>query len=58
MKISSGVTIPKKIKAIASPKLEHHETDNIRKRLVTFKYELFVFLKYPAKPLLKKILFK
>jgi hypothetical protein len=27
--------------------LSHHETDNIRKRLITFKNELFVFLKYP-----------
>jgi len=30
--------------------LSHHETDNIRKRLITFKDELFVFLKYPAIP--------
>lgn len=30
--------------------LSHHETDNIRKRLITFKNELFVFLKYPAVP--------
>jgi len=28
--------------------LSHHEADNIRKRLITFKNELFVFLKYPA----------
>ena len=28
--------------------LSHHETDNIRKRLVVFKNELFVFLKHPA----------
>jgi hypothetical protein len=27
--------------------LSHHESDNIRKRLITFKNELFVFLKYP-----------
>jgi hypothetical protein len=27
--------------------LTHHESDNIRKRLITFKNELFVFLKYP-----------
>lgn len=27
--------------------LKHHEADNIRKRLITFKDELFVFLKYP-----------
>lgn len=31
-----------------NPELEHHETDNIRKRLITFKDELLVFLKYPA----------
>ncbi|MCK5375203.1 MAG: IS66 family transposase [Alphaproteobacteria bacterium] len=30
--------------------LSHHETDNIRKRLITHKKELFVFLKYPAIP--------
>ena len=30
--------------------LEHHETDNIRKRLITHKNELFVFLKYPQVP--------
>jgi hypothetical protein len=29
------------------PPLSHHESDNIRKRLITFKNELFVFLKYP-----------
>jgi hypothetical protein len=28
--------------------LSHHEADNIRKRLITHKNELFVFLKYPA----------
>jgi len=28
--------------------LSHHESDNIRKRLITHKNELFVFLKYPA----------
>jgi hypothetical protein len=28
--------------------LSHHESDNIRKRLIKFKNELFVFLKYPA----------
>jgi len=28
--------------------LSHHETNNIRKRLITFKDELFVFLKYPV----------
>ena len=28
--------------------LSHHESDNIRKRLITFKNELFTFLKYPA----------
>jgi hypothetical protein len=28
--------------------LSHHESDNIRKRLITFKNELFVFLKYPG----------
>lgn len=38
----------KKIRSHAS--LSHHETDNIRKRLITFKDELFVFLKYPAIP--------
>jgi hypothetical protein len=27
--------------------LSHHESDNIRKRLIKFKTELFVFLKYP-----------
>ena len=27
--------------------LKNHETDNIRKRLITFKDELFVFLEYP-----------
>jgi hypothetical protein len=27
--------------------LTHHESDNIRKRLITFKNKLFVFLKYP-----------
>ncbi|MCK4983193.1 MAG: transposase, partial [Victivallaceae bacterium] len=32
------------------PELEHHKTDNIRKRLITFKDELFVFLKYTAVP--------
>ena len=31
----------------SNPNLEHHETDNIRKRLITFKDELLVFLKYP-----------
>jgi hypothetical protein len=30
--------------------LGHHETDNIRKRLITHKNELFVFLKYPQIP--------
>jgi len=30
--------------------LSHHKTDNIRKRLITFKDELFVFLKYTAVP--------
>ena len=28
--------------------LSHHDSDNIRKRLIKFKNELFVFLKYPA----------
>jgi hypothetical protein len=28
--------------------LSHHEADNIRKRLITHKNELFAFLKYPA----------
>jgi hypothetical protein len=32
------------------PEFEHHKTDNIRKRLITFKDELFVFLKYTAVP--------
>jgi hypothetical protein len=32
----------------AHTELEHHEADNIRKRLITFKDELFVFLKYPG----------
>ena len=27
--------------------LSHHESDNIRKRLIAFKNELFTFLKYP-----------
>lgn len=27
--------------------LEHHKADNIRKRIITHKHELFVFLKYP-----------
>ena len=27
--------------------LSHHKADNIRKRLITHKHELFVFLKYP-----------
>lgn len=31
-----------------SQPLSNHEADNIRKRLITFKDELFVFLKYPA----------
>ncbi len=30
------------------PELTHHDTDNIRKRLITFSDELLVFLKYPA----------
>lgn len=30
--------------------LLHHEADNIRKRLITHKNELFVFLKYPQIP--------
>ena len=30
--------------------LEHHESDNIRKRLIKFKDELFTFLEYPAIP--------
>ncbi len=30
--------------------LEHHETANIRKRLITFADELFVFLEFPALP--------
>lgn len=33
-----------------NPELEHHEADNIRKRLINFKDELLVFLKYPAIP--------
>ncbi|NLZ45643.1 MAG: transposase [Clostridiales bacterium] len=37
-------------KLCSSPELAHHESDNIRKRLITFKDELFVFLKYPAIP--------
>ena len=37
-------------KLCSSPELVHHESDNIRKRLITFKDELFVFLKYPAIP--------
>lgn len=28
--------------------LSHHESDNIRKRLIAFKNELFTFLKYPT----------
>jgi transposase len=35
-------------KLLVNPELKHHETDNIRKRLITFKDELFVFLKFPA----------
>jgi hypothetical protein len=34
----------------SNAELKHHETDNIRKRLITFKDELFVFLEYPAIP--------
>ena len=34
-------------KLLANQELKHHETDNIRKRLITFKDEMFVFLKYP-----------
>ena len=30
--------------------LEHHESDNIRKRLIKFKDELFTFLEHPAIP--------
>jgi hypothetical protein len=30
--------------------LKHHESDNIRKRLIKFKDELFTFLEYPAVP--------
>jgi hypothetical protein len=33
---------------LANPELKHHEADNIRKRLIAFKDELFVFLKFPA----------
>ena len=43
--------IRKRFKKLRSrPELEHHETDNIRKRLINFKDELLVFLKYPAIP--------
>ena len=43
--------IRKRFKKLCSnPELEHHETDNIRKRLINFKDELLVFLKYPAIP--------
>jgi len=43
--------IRKRFKKLRShPELEHHKTDNIRKRLITFKDELFVFLKYTAVP--------
>jgi hypothetical protein len=37
-------------KLCLNPELEHHEADNIRKRLINFKDELLVFLKYPAIP--------
>ncbi len=33
---------------MAHPALSHHEADNIRKRLITHKNEIFVFLKYSA----------
>lgn len=35
-------------KLYSHPPLSHHESDNIRKRLITHKNELFVFLKHPA----------
>jgi transposase len=45
---SAKKDILKRFKKLRSnPELEHHETDNIRKRLINFKDELFVFLKYP-----------
>jgi hypothetical protein len=41
--------IRKRFKKLRShSELEHHETNNIRKRLIKFKDELLVFLKYPA----------
>lgn len=43
--------IRKRFKKLRSRlELEHHETDNIRKRLINFKDELLIFLKYPAIP--------
>jgi len=48
---SAKKEIRKRFKKLRShPELEHHKTDNIRKRLITFKDELFVFLKYTAVP--------
>jgi hypothetical protein len=35
-------------KLLRQAPLSHHDSDNIRKRLIKFKNELFVFLKYPA----------
>jgi hypothetical protein len=45
---SAKKDIFKRFKKLRSHKeLEHHEADKIRKRLINFKDELFVFLKYP-----------
>ncbi|MFA6715392.1 MAG: IS66 family transposase, partial [Victivallaceae bacterium] len=45
---SAKKNIFKRFKKLRShTELEHHEADNIRKRLINFKDELFVFLKYP-----------
>lgn len=46
---SARKEIDKRFKKLRqSQPLSLHEADNIRKRLITFKDELFVFLKYPA----------